>query len=84
MKWSDEQREEVISQAMDLAANVDRFRQVVIMSVTQDGQLNVCQKRTDDSTTIETIGMYRLMAADAEQQLIANWVDNQRPHAEEE
>lgn len=84
MKWTETQREEVISQAMDIAANVDRFRQVLILTMTHDGCLNVCQKRTDDATTMETIGIYRLMAADTEKQSIENWVYNPNPHSEGE
>lgn len=82
MKWADEQRNDVVNQAMDLATNVDRFRQVVILTMTHEGTFCVVQKRTDDATNMEAIGMYRLLAADTEQQAIAMWVDNERPQCE--
>jgi hypothetical protein len=84
MKWTDEQRGEIINHAMDLAANVDRFRQVLILTMTQEGTMNVVQKRTDDATPMETLGMYRLMACDSEEQLVACWKDNDRPMSEDE
>jgi len=84
MKWTEPQRNEVINQAMDLAANVDNFRQVLILTMDHEGNMNVVQKRVDDATTLEAIGMYRLMAADVEQKTAECWRDADRPMSEDE
>ena len=84
MNWTEEQRNEIVNNAMDLAAGVDRFRQVVILTMTAEGVMNVVQKRRDDATSMETLGMYRLMARDQENQMIAGWRDTDRPMNEED
>jgi hypothetical protein len=84
MKWTDEQRNKAINHAMDLAAGVDNFRQVLILTMTHEGAMNVVQLRTDDATQMESIGMFRLMAADVEQRMIACWKDNDSPMREDD
>ena len=83
MNWTEKQRNEILNHAMDLAANVDNFRQVVILTVTNDGTMKIVQRKRDDATRMETLGMYRLMARDEENQLQALWRDRERPMSEE-
>lgn len=84
MEWSDAQHDDIVNQAMDLCTNINRFRQVIILTMATDGTMNVIQKRRDDATAVEALGMYRLMAADVESQLIQNWHDTERPCSEDE
>lgn len=79
MDWSQEQHDDIVNQAMDLCANINNFRQIMILTMHTDGTMNVIQKRRDDATSLEALGMYRLMAADSEEQMIACWRDNERP-----
>lgn len=82
--FSPEQVDHIVQQCMDTATNVKSFRQVIILTVSNEGMINVSQQRVDSATQCETVGLYRLMAADTEQQLIARWQDNGRPHHEDE
>lgn len=84
MDWTQEQRDDIVNQAMDLCANIGNFRQVIILTMTNEGMMNVIQKRRDDATTIEALGMYRLMAVDTEQIMLDHWRDNERPCRDEE
>ena len=84
MEWTQDQRDDIVNQAMDLCANIDNFRQVIILTMTNEGMMNVIQKRRDDATTIEALGMYRLMTVDTEQTMLDHWRDNERPCRDEE
>ncbi len=83
MEWTHEQRGDIVNQCMDLAANVDRFRQVLILTMSEDGTMNVIQKRRNDATQVEALGMYRLMAHDTEERMMDLWRDDSRPCREE-
>jgi hypothetical protein len=78
--WTNYQKNNLIGQIMDLATNVDNFRQVLILTMSQDGTMNVVERRVDDATSMEAIGMYRLMAADRERDSLSAWRDNDYPN----
>lgn len=79
MDWTEEQKADVINQLMDTATNLDNFRQVLILTMSVEGVLSVIQKRRDDATMTEALGIYNLMAHDTEDQLVAYWQDKERP-----
>ena len=83
MEWTSEQRNEVIAQPMDLATDVDQSRNVIILTMTTEGTLKVYQRRRDDASLIENIGIYRLMLKDTEDQMMAPWRGNDGPRRKE-
>ena len=76
---TEESKNETIANIMDLATNIDNFRQVIILTITHDGVLKVIQKKSPDATDIERLGIYNLMAKDTRDQIMARWEDNDRP-----
>lgn len=79
MKMTEESKNATIANIMDLATNIDNFRQVIILTITHDGILNVIQKKSPDATDIERLGIYNLMAKDTRDQIMARWEDSERP-----
>lgn len=57
MAWTEQQEKEVVEWAMDLATNANRFRQICIICITNDGEMVTLRKREDNASSVETVGM---------------------------
>lgn len=82
MIWREEQKKAILDNLMDVCANLDSMRQVVVLTVTDQGRLFVVKSRKDDATFFETYGMLKI-AADSE----ISGVDleyQERPNQEED
>lgn len=79
MDWTEEQRDTIINNVMDLCANVDRFRQVMVMTMDLNGKLSYVAARRDDATVLEAIAMLQFAADDEKYELSRAWKDERRP-----
>lgn len=79
VEWTEDQREAIIGNCMDICANVDGFRQVVLLTVSMDGTMNIVRKRRDDATAMELLGALELIKTDELRTQMDGWYSNPRP-----
>lgn len=80
--WTNEQRDDIITQAMDICANIENFRQIVIVTVANDGHVGSIVQKRENASLVELLGIYRIMTASTEQDILRSFVDDDRPHSE--
>lgn len=60
MNWREEQKTAILDNLMDVCANLDSMRQVIVLTVTDEGRLLVVKSRKDDATFFETYGILKI------------------------
>ena len=80
VEWTKEQKEDVVNNAADVCSNIDGLRQVMIISISTDGSLNLVERRRNDASLMETLGAYRIALKNVEAAIEKQWVDDDRPH----
>lgn len=79
MEWDQEAKDSIVGNAMDLCTNVDNFRQIVIMTITNEGTFNVVRKRKDDASGLELIGALHVLVRDETRFFDDSFKGNDRP-----
>lgn len=83
MTWTDEQREAVVNNLMDLAANIDQQRVVYVLTIDAEGTLSVMRKVRKDGSNFELVGALRVMEEDIRGELQQGWTVKDQPFRSE-
>lgn len=79
MEWNDDDKEALINNLMDTASNLDRIRNLIIISVDDDGSMQVVRRRKPNASAVELIGMLQVCIRDEQRGLDEWWSESERP-----
>lgn len=77
-----DQKAELVDNAMDLAANADKFRFVMILTIANDGTASVVRRRSPGTTNFEVLGLLDWLINDTRAGMGEGWTDADRPMKE--
>lgn len=84
MEWDQEIKDSVVANAMDLCTNIDQFRQIVIMTITNEGMFSVVQNRKHNASGLELIGALHVLVRDETRVFDGTFKESNRPMGDAE
>lgn len=84
LKWNEQGKEDMVNNLMDLAANIERHRCIVLLAVNETGGFTIIKHRASEANTAEFIGLLGVAYEVAKKDCMEGFRDVERPCSGEE
>ena len=83
-EWEAEVRQKIIEAALDLSADIDKYRIIHLLAIDDMGKAFSVTAQRDDSGPLESIGLLKTMLNIQEEEMLAGYRQSERPFAEDD
>lgn len=82
-EWEAEVRQKIIGAALDLSADIDKYRIIHLLAIDDMGKAFSVSAERDDSGPLESIGLLKTMLTFSEKSMLSGYYNSDRPFADE-